>query len=316
MLLIGLDIGGTKCAAILGEGDADNMHILSRRAFPTPPAWRDALAGLFDCAKALLQERGLSRPDAVGISCGGPLDAQKGLILSPPNLPGWDNVPVVAMAEEALGAPAYLENDANACAMAEWRYGAGRGTRSMAFLTFGTGLGAGLILDGRLYRGANGNAGELGHMRLSSFGPVGYGKMGSFEGFCSGGGIAQLAAMLGREQVQRGTPPAYFTGNWETLTTKDVAEAARAGDETAIAVFEKVGEKLGEGLSLLVDVINPEAIVIGSVFVRCQDLLVPAMEKALKRECLPASLSVVRILPAQLGESAPDMAALVVAASR
>ena len=174
-------------------------------------------------------------------------------------------------------------------------------------------MGAGLIFDGRLARGANGNAGEVGHVRLAPYGPTGYGKLGSFEGFCSGGGVAQVAVTLGKQAVQSGVTPAYYTGSWDDVTTKSVAMAARAGDKTALAVFDLVGEKLGEGLSILTDIVNPEVIVIGSVFARCENLLRPAMERVMRRECLSASFAAVRVVPARLGESIGDCAALCVA---
>ena len=310
MILVGFDIGGTKCAVSLGEASSDGARVLARRALPTPDRWQDALERLFALAEDLLAGQ---TPDACGFSCGGPLDAEKGLVLSPPNLPGWDRVPVTALARERFGAPCFLENDANACALAEWRWGAGRGSRNMVFLTFGTGLGAGLILEGRLIRGANGNAGEAGHIRLASFGPAGYGKEGSFEGFCSGGGIAQLGVTLGRRAVQQGAAPMYFDGSWDNVTAKSIAEAALAGDATARDVFGLCGEKLGEGLSVLVDVLNPEVIVIGSIFARCEALLRPAMERAMARECLGASLAAARVVPAALGEAIGDCAALCAA---
>ena len=312
MTYIGFDIGGTKCAACLGVKRGGGIDIIAKRAFPTPKPWQAAVEALFRAAEKLLRAHG-EPVSACGFSCGGPLDSASGVVMSPPNLPGWDNVPLVRLAEERFHAPAFLENDANACALAEWRWGAGRGAHSMAFLTFGTGLGAGLILDDRLLRGANGNAGEVGHIRLAAFGPAGYGKEGSFEGFCSGGGIAQLAVTLGRRAVQNGRRPVYLEGGYEGVTTKAVAQAAYAGDETAIEVFERCGEKLGEGLSVLVDVINPEAIVIGSVFTRCEDLLRPAMERVMARECLSASLAAVRVLPAKLGEAIGDYASLCAA---
>ena len=312
MTYSGFDIGGTKCAACLGVKREGGIDIIAKRAFPTPKPWQAAVEALFSAAEELLKEH--DEPvSACGFSCGGPLDSRLGVVMSPPNLPGWDSVPLVRLAEERFLVPAFLENDANACALAEWRWGAGQGTHSMAFLTFGTGLGAGLILDDRLLRGANGNAGEVGHIRLAAFGPAGYGKEGSFEGFCSGGGIAQLAVTLGRRAVQNGRHPAYLENGYEAITTKAVAQAAYAGDETAIEVFERCGEKLGEGLSVLVDVINPEAIVIGSVFTRCEDLLRPAMERVMARECLGASLAAVRVLPAKLGEAIGDYAALCAA---
>ena len=303
-------MGGTKCAVTVATVANDKVTFEGKRAFPTPEAWQEAVEQMFCAAEELLGDK---RADACGFSCGSPLDAEKGIVLAPPNLPTWDHVPVTELAKARFGIPAFLENDANACALAEWRWGAGRGAHSMAFLTFGTGLGAGLILDDRLLRGANGNAGEVGHIRLAAFGPAGYGKEGSFEGFCSGGGIAQLAVTLGRRAVQNGRRPAYLEGGYEGVTTKAVAQAAYAGDETAIEVFERCGEKLGEGLSVLVDVINPEAIVIGSVFTRCEDLLRPAMERVMARECLSASLAAVRVLPAKLGEAIGDYASLCAA---
>lgn len=312
MLYAGFDIGGTKCAVTLGRSVDGNIQILERRELPTPATWREALEAMFVRAEDMLKKFG-EKLSACGFSCGGPLDAVSGVVLSPPNLPGWDGVPVTQMARERFAVPAFLENDANACALAEWRWGAGRGTKNMAFLTFGTGLGAGLILDGRLFRGTNGNAGEIGHMRLSPFGPAGYGKEGSFEGFCSGGGVAQIACTLGRRAVQNGKKPMYYMGSWDSVTTKQVAMAARKGDPTAIEVFEVCGEKLGEGLSLVVDMLNPECIVIGSVFARCEELIRPAMERAMMRECLTAAYKVVSVVPAKLGESIGDYAALCVA---
>jgi glucokinase len=145
----------------------------------------------------------------------------------------------------------------------------------MVFLTFGTGMGAGLILDGHLYNGTNGNAGEIGHVRLERFGPVGYGKQGSFEGFASGGGIAQIARTAAVEKLQQGGSVGYCR-SWEELdsvTAKTVAQAADAGDETAVRVYRQTGEMLGRGLAILVDVLNPERIVIGSIFRRSAELL-------------------------------------------
>ncbi len=222
---IGFDIGGTKCAVALGDGAG---HILSRVSFPAQASggWRDVLARMCGEAEELLGGRALR---AVGVSCGGPLDQRRGVILSPPNLPGWDDVPVPGFVRERLRAPAFLQNDANACALAEWRYGAAKGARNAIFLTFGTGLGAGLILNGKLYEGAGGLAGEIGHIRLTEDGPVGYGKRGSFEGYCSGGGLGRLAALrLGRE-----------------ISAQKLAERADGGDEAARRVYAESAEMLG-----------------------------------------------------------------------
>ena len=185
----------------------------------------------------------------------------------------------------------------------------------MIFLTFGTGLGAGLILDGKLYSGTNDNAGEVGHIRLDRFGPVGYGKAGSFEGFCSGNGIAQLGYTLALEQVQMGQCPRYFQkGMTEAdVTAKTIAEAAEAGDETAIKVYQTCGEYLGRGLSVLIDILNPEVIVIGSVFARSHHLLWEATEKQIRKEALAAAARCCRVVPAALGEQIGDLAAIATA---
>lgn len=311
MKLLGLDIGGTKCAAVTANWDGERLQILKKEKCPTDHSVspETMLERLFALADGILD----GKSDAVGISCGGPLDSARGVILGPPNLPGWDDVPVTALAARHFGAPAHLQNDANACAVAEWKFGAGRGTRNMIFLTFGTGLGAGLILDGQLYSGTNDNAGECGHLRLERFGPVGYGKQGSFEGFCSGGGLAQLGCAMARECVQRGVCPAYYQNGEAGVTAKSIADAARAGDETALEVYRVCGEYLGRGLAVLIDLLNPQRIVLGSIFARSGDLLRESMERSLRGEALAASAACCQIVAAELGESIGDYAALATA---
>ncbi|MDG0810168.1 ROK family protein [Cohnella rhizosphaerae] len=345
-LLGGLDIGGTKCAAVIGAASETGIDILGKTSFPTPATPEATMSALIAALEALLAEHGgpigmggdaaiataeagappepdgtrshdraLSRLAAIGVSCGGPLDSEAGLVLSPPNLPGWDAVDVLAPLRERFGVPAALQNDANACALAEWRWGAGRGTRHMAFLTFGTGMGAGLILNGRLYAGANDMAGEVGHIRLREDGPVGYGKAGSFEGFCSGGGMARLGIGMTEEWLQAGKTTALPTGAdaETTLTARLIFEAARAGDELAALIVRVTGIELGRGLAVMVDVLNPEAIVIGSIYARQEPLLAPIVLETLRREALPRSLAACRILPSQLRENVGDAASLSVA---
>ena len=278
----------------------------------------ETLARILSEVKAMAQRHGLdaSNTKAVGISCGGPLDSRRGIVQSPPNLPGWDDIPIVRLVEEATGIRAALQNDANACALAEWKYGAGRGTRNMVFLTFGTGMGAGLVLDGKLYAGTNDNGGEVGHIRLSDFGPVGYGKAGSFEGFASGGGIAQLAQSAAKEQLMMGRKVAWCPdGDLSAITAKTVAEAAAAGDALAIGVYQTSAAYLGRALSILIDILNPEVIAIGSIFVRAEQLIRPFMQAVIDREALPAAAAVCQVKPAELGEQIGDFASLSIAAS-
>jgi glucokinase len=249
--------------------------------------------------------------DAIGVSCGGPLNSEKGVILSPPNLPGWDNVEIANILNKKFSTPVFLRNDADASALAEWKFGAGQGTQNMVFLTFGTGLGAGLILNGMLYSGACDMAGEVGHIRLADFGPVGYGKAGSFEGFCSGGGLAQLGQIIAKENSQMGYPVSFAE---DEITAKTIAAAAKKGDPAALTVYRQCGYMLGKGLSILIDILNPEMIVLGSIFQRCEELLRDEMTKVIEKETLLLSRNACKIVPAKLGESLGDIAALCVAA--
>ena len=208
MNILGFDIGGTKCAVVLGKTDCveTSIEIADKLAFPTEVGPEKTIEKLFETAHQVLERNNLTTDDiiGIGISCGGPLDSKNGIVLSPPNLPGWDEIHIVEMTEKHFGVKAFVQNDANACAMAEWKYGAGKGYDNVIFFTFGTGMGAGLILDGRLYSGTTDLAGEVGHIRLSERGPVGFGKEGSFEGWCSGGGIAQVGQIYARKRIQMG----------------------------------------------------------------------------------------------------------------
>lgn len=312
--LLGVDVGGTKCAIIYGRTrEAGQIQIIDKIAFPTTK-----VDGTIEQIKASIREI-IARNgavEAIGVSCGGPLDSKTGVIMSPPNLPGWDNIPITKILSDEFGVPAAVQNDANACALAEWIFGAGKGSRNMAFLTFGTGLGAGLIIDGKLYSGTNDNAGELGHIRLGDYGPVGYGKAGSFEGFCSGGGICQLAQSLAKERLQMGQKVSWCAdGDLSQITAKSVALAAREGDALAREVYAISSRMLGKGLSILIDILNPEVIVIGSVYARNEDMMKPLMDEVIAREALPLASKVCKVVPAALGEEIGDYAALSVAAN-
>lgn len=280
---IGIDIGGTKCAVVRGDEDGT---VLEKLSFPTGDL-EHTLEQIFAGTEQLKTENTAS----IGISCGGPLDSERGMILSPPNLPGWDEVPITDMLEKRFRLPACLENDADACAVAEWRFGAGRGSKNLIFLTFGTGLGAGMILNGQLYKGACGMAGEVGHVRLYPEGHVGYGKAGSYEGYCSGGGIAQ-----------------YGLGS-----AKELAAKAESKDPQALEVWERTGKNLGKLLALLMDILNPDVIVIGSIYARSGHLMKDALDQVLDEEVLAANRRACRVVAAELGEAIGDVASLSVA---
>ncbi|MDR1532774.1 MAG: ROK family protein [Clostridiales bacterium] len=317
--IVGIDLGGTKCAVILWRMGPFAAEIAERRAFPTETekGVDHTLNRLRDIIDELLAAYVLSPEDIkrIGISCGGPLDSKRGVIQSPPNLIGWDDIPITRILGDMYKVEARLQNDANACALAEWKYGAAQGCENVIFLTFGTGMGAGLILDGKLYSGTNDMAGEVGHMRLEEYGPVGFGKAGSFEGFCSGGGIADLARSVARQRLQVGRPPSWCP-NVEALAgvnVKMLAEAAYKNDPAALEVFKISSRQLGRGLSILIDILNPEIIVMGSIFARCGDLFLDGMKSVIEAEALNKNRAVCRIVPAQLGEALGDYATLAVA---
>lgn len=301
---LGIDIGGTKSAVVLGD---DRGAILDKVSFPTeePKGPQPCIDKLLQTSEQLISKHGI-RITATGIACGSPLDPDLGVIQSPAQLQSWKDVEITKIFQERFRVPAFLDNDANAGALAEFCFGAGKGCRHMAFLTFGTGMGAGFVLNGDIYRGVNCYAGEVGHIRLEADGPVGCRKAGSFEGFCSGAGIAQIA----KAELQNFKGSTILPPN---PTTRDVGEAAAQGDKLALRIFEITGRYLGKALAIILDTLNLERIIIGSIFLRCEQFIRPAMEEALREEALPQVVQVCRILPAGLGESVGDYAALSVA---
>ena len=311
---LGIDIGGTKCAVIAGTGE---MEILKKTSFPTETGKGPghAINLLLKSASEIVDNLGPGLLKAIGISCGGPLDSIKGIVQSPPNLPGWNDIPITDLFRDKFNVPVFLQNDANACALAEWKFGAGKGTQNMIFLTFGTGMGGGIIINGRLYSGTNDLAGEVGHIRLSEDGPRAYGKKGSFEAFCSGTGIALLAKQIVSEKFALKQTVSFCNNpeNIDKITAKDVADAAFSGDKTAIKILEISGEYLGKGLSLLIDILNPQKIVIGSIYARCRQFIEPACLEIIKQEALAPARAVCSIVPAALGEEVGDYASLSVA---
>ena len=312
MLFCGIDIGGTKCAVSLGQIKEDgDFEILQKEKFATLSPY-ETLERFAEILENLLCGRKLC---AIGISCGGPLDSKTGVIMSPPNLPGWDNIPAVDFFKKRFNVPTVIQNDANACCFAEYKFGAGKGYSNVIFLTFGTGLGAGLILDGRLYSGTNDNAGECGHIRLEKDGPVGYGKAGSFEGFCSGGGIAALGKSMTLEKLRKGEKVAFCESenDLDNINAKVIADYADAGDEFAKSIYALSGHYLGVGLSVLIDILNPEVIIIGSIFSRSKNLLWDECKKVIDKEALPGSASVCKVVTSGLGEKIGDYAALSLA---
>jgi glucokinase len=314
--LVGIDIGGTKTAVMLSS---EPPALVVRREFPTKTAQGpDRAIGLIKSGiHEMLAEQGadISAIERLGVSCGGPLDRIRGIIQRPPNLWTWDDVPIKAILEDEFKAECLIENDANAGAVAEHRFGGGKGATNMVFLTMGTGLGAGVICDGRLYRGSDDLAGEVGHLRLTKTGPIGHNKKGSAEGWASGGGMAQVAkeAVAAALKKRRKTSLAKLYRDGGPITAKDIGQAARKGDAVALEVLAITGEKLGMVLAILVDLLNPDRIVIGGLAMRLGDLLLEPARKVIRAEALELPAKTCKVVPAELGESIGDAAALCIA---
>lgn len=293
--VLALDIGGTKLAvaAVTADGETHGLRVIPTRREGGPEA---VLTRLFGLAREVRDAVGIP-VEAVGIACGGPLDAATGVLLCPPHLPGWTDVPIRARAEAELGLPAFLENDATAGALAEHRYGAGQGTATMVYLTVSTGVGGGLIVGGGLHRGAARNGGELGHVMVNRGGRrCSCGRRGCAEAYAAGSSIAArvVEALSGSEAEQT----VLSAGD----SAADVARAARQGDVLAVALWDDATDALGVAVTDLVNVIEPEMVVIGGGLVRAGEQLLAPVRARVSAEAMGPAARAARIVPAALGD--------------
>jgi glucokinase len=316
-VVCGVDVGGTKTAVVLSSSPP---AILKRLVFPTNPAGgpEHALARIKEFIYEALSSQQLEVSDlrAIGVSCGSPLDPTNGVIQQPPNLQTWKDVPIKTILEREFEVKCFLENDANAGALAEHRFGAAQGTQNMIFLTMGTGIGAGLILNGQLYRGASQLAGEIGHVRLTRSGPIGHNKSGAVEGWASGAGMARAARGAVEEAGASGKQTLLLEldgKNAHLLSAHEIWNAAQSGDDLAKCIVSTTGERLGDAMAILIDLLNPECIVVGGLALRMGETLLGPARAVVMREALAVSAGVCRIVPAALGEQVGDVAAVCVA---
>jgi glucokinase len=304
---VGVDVGGTKINALRVARDG---AVRERRHAATPADDEDAtVAAIVELAREMLT------PDvlAIGVGAAGMVDASDGTLRFAPNL-AWRDVAIAARVHEALGVPVQVDNDANTAAFAEYRFGAGRGYRNLLLVTVGTGIGGGIVSDGRLFRGANGFAAEIGHIIVEPDGPgCGCGNRGCWEQVASGTAIGRM----GRETLAThpGSQLAKLVdGDPERVTGATVTEAARDGDATAIAVLADAGRRLGEGIAGLVNVLDPQIVVVGGGAVVAGDLLLePARAAFIDAVEAPASRPRVPIVPAQLANDAGAIGAAALA---
>ena len=293
----GVDIGGTKIALALAAPDGS---VFEKTRFPTRVGEgpRAILGRVLSELERMLEGCGAGLA-AVGIGCGGPLDRRRGLILSPPNLPGWDEFPIVSLVEERFGVPVALDNDANAAALGERAHGAGRGLEDLVYITISTGIGGGVIVGGRVVHGVYDGAGEVGHMTVLPDGPpCGCGGRGCLEALCSGTSIARRA----RERLAA-TGEASLLSSFDPMeiTSQAVALAAREGDALASKVWYDTIRYLSVGVGNIFNALAPEAVVIGGgVSTAGEQLFAPLREHVRSRvRMLPPDK--INILQASLG---------------
>ncbi|MYK17192.1 ROK family protein, partial [Candidatus Poribacteria bacterium] len=308
--VVGIDIGGTKLATVV----ADNTgHILNKVRRPTlaerGPEY--ALQLLFDMVHETIELAGLARTtiSAIGVSCGGPLDTKTGIVYSPPNLPGWDALPLKAKLESEFQIPVTIENDANASALAEYRFGGGRGYNAVLYMTMSTGIGGGIVLDGQVYHGANDSAGEVGHQILLPDGPLcGCGKRGCLEALCSGPAIARRAQAAVRNEKASATALLDLTGGRvEDVRSEHVLAAARRDDALALQLVEETGYYMGWGIANLVNILNPDIVLLGTIAIAAGDLLLDPIRKTVSEFAMTRPAEAVKIVPAELGEALGDL---------
>lgn len=304
--ILGFDIGGTKSTVLLGNRDGD---IIDRLSAETEIAQGPLVTidRLISDSRNLLARNNMQLEDVagVGIACGGPLDPQKGVILSPPNLPNWDQVPITDIVEKALGMPAVLENDADCCALAEYFFGAGKYKKNVISFTWGTGIGSGIVLNGKLYSGTRGGAGEVGHITYKEDGrPCACGKRGCVEAHGSGASMVRMA----KEKLQAGR--SSMLSDAEEVDGRAICDAARAGDQLAQEVLADAAKAMGHAVAVAAQLLNPEIITLGTMAHKAPDLLMPVVQSVVDREVWPNIRQDLIVMPSPLGDRIQDLSAI------
>jgi glucokinase len=295
---LGLDIGGTKSAAIIGTSAG---KISERIEWPSNAKLGQGkmLSEIIEKAKQMVSR--YPEISSVGVSIGGPLDASNGIIQSPPNLPGWDNIPLKKILEEEFSLPVHVDHDAGACALAEYYWGAAKDLHSVVYLTCGTGFGIGLVIDGNIYYGAHGHNCEIGHARYAEEGPVAFGKAGSFESYCAGSSLGRIASWK-------------FPSVWPNApASEEIGRLAEAGNHEALQVVEINAHAVGRACSLIADMLYPDIIILGSLANHLGERWIGKVKGVFHDEILPDARKVCKITPSSLGKKLQDYSAIAVA---
>jgi glucokinase len=308
--ILGFDIGGTKTMVGVAE---ESGKVLAMQRFETKGNLgpEQALSRMKEAARRVINEAGVT-PDVIGIGCGGPLDRKSGTLYTVPNLPGWEGICLTREFGDEFGVPAFLENDANAAAMGEHLFGAGKGVDDFVFLIVGTGIGGGIIANGRIYRGFGDNAGEIGHHKIIPEGPLcPCGDRGCLEALASGTSIARIA----REQLDQ--KPETLLWQWisspEEVTAELVARAAGQGDSFASSIWQECMYHLGIGVANVVNILNPRLVILGGGVTKAGELLFEPVRRIVRERAMPALAADVEVVPAKNGDLVGLMGAFAVA---
>lgn len=315
MNILGIDIGGTKTSVCIGSNQGtilacDRMSSGGRESLD---AYQSDLAKL--CESVMKQadiQRGTLQ--VVGISAPGPMNVKQGILISPPNNPGWTNVPIVAMVEDILHVPVFLNNDANACALAEYVFGDYRGTPNMIYLTFSTGMGGGIIMNGQLVQGVTDNGGEVGHHIMDRNGPLcSCGSHGCWEAFVGGRIAAEhLKEKIRSEKVKTSTVE-KAGGNIDNISLEAIEDAAREGDPFAVAEWDELAERMAQGIGSLIMILNPQVVLLGTIAIHAGEFIITPIREKLHKYAWKWPLAACKVVPSTLGANIGDLAALAVA---
>ncbi len=312
--VVGIDMGATHLSILLADFSAqviDEIELPFRVADGPEVCVRQANTLIEDLLKK--NQLTISDLSAIGLGVPGPIASEAGMVFAPPIMPGWDGYPIQASLEAKWGVPISLNNDAELGALGEWAYGAGRAENFLAYLKVGTGIGSGLLLNGQIYRGATGSAGEIGHLTIEENGPLcDCGNFGCLEALAGGKALARQA----QEAVQKGQRTLLSSmGPIETLSARDVASAARRGDLVSQKIIASAGRYLGIAIAGLVNLFNPQTVLVGGGVAQIGDLLLQPIRDTVSRRSLRASARTVKINTAVLRRRSSGMGAVVQALS-
>lgn len=311
-LYIGVDLGGTNIRAALGAADGKILKRAEQKTLAHEGP-RRVIPRIFETIRQVMEDS--SRLRAIGVGSPGPLDPWRGIIIETPNLPAWNNEPLKDLLEKEFHVPAFVNNDANVAAFAEHLFGAGRGIKNLIYLTISTGIGGGIIIDGKLFVGAKGNGGEVGHQILDPAGPAcNSGHPGDMEAFASGPGIARHA----RERLEHGAASkirARVNGDINQVSAVDVVNAAKEGDAFALEEIRRAGFYIGVGLVNLLHLFDTELFVLGGgVAMGAGELLFEPIRATFDQYAFKSMKQGVKIIPAELGDDVGLLGAIALAA--